>query len=355
MALADWVLGGSRGGLTSEQKKQINESYKPGSYGHSTYSGLGRKPNSSSGSSGSSSGGSSGGGGASAPAYDPYAAYQAQLQAIYEEQRRAAEEAERRKREAAQAAYDKNMAAMNNAYNSQLNSLKSNQESTLGVLQSNYDQGVAGVNKQADAANQQAYINYMMSKRDLPQQLTAQGISGGAAESTMAGLFNNYGNSRNTIDSGRNDSLADLLAGYNSDKATAQQNYNSALSNLEAQKAAQQMQLEQNLANMIADAETTNYEQQFALSQDYINQMAAVQQAAAEAAQKASARSYSANNKGKSVSTSQSNVDWSKTAAYQRALANYKAGYSVDDVIQDLGTSGLDAASIQQILAAMGF
>ena len=55
MALADWVLGGSRGGLTSEQKKQINESYKPGSYGHSTYSGLGRKPNSSSGSGGSSS------------------------------------------------------------------------------------------------------------------------------------------------------------------------------------------------------------------------------------------------------------------------------------------------------------
>ena len=103
------------------------------------------------------------------------------------------------------------------------------------------------MNKQADNAQQQAYINYMMSKRDLPQQLTAQGISGGAAESTMAGLYNNYGNSRNTIDSGRNDSLADLLAGYNSDKATAQQNYNSALSNLETQKASQQMQLEQNL------------------------------------------------------------------------------------------------------------
>lgn len=253
------------------------------------------------------------------------------LQAQYEAQRRAAEEAERRKREAAQAAYDKNVAAMNNAYNSQLNSLKSNQESTLGVLQSNYDQGVAGVNKQADAANQQAYINYMMSKRDLPQQLTAQGISGGAAESTMAGLYNNYGNSRNTIDSGRNDSLADLLAGYNSDKATAQQNYNSALSNLEAQKASQQMQLEQNLANMIADAETTNYEQQFALSQDYISQMAAVQQAAAEAAQKAASTSYSASNKGKSVSTNQ----------YQEEINNMYQKYLKQQI--DLGLTG-DAA-----------
>ena len=178
MALADWVLGGSRGGLTSEQKKQINESYKPGSYGHSTYSGLGRKPNSSSSSGGSSSkgssGGSSSGGGASAPAYDPYAAYQAQLQAIYEEQRRAAEEAERRKREAAQAAYNRNMAALGSAYQNQLSGLKQNYESALGTLENDYNQGVDGVNKQADNAQQQAYINYMMSKRDLGQQMSAQ-------------------------------------------------------------------------------------------------------------------------------------------------------------------------------------
>lgn len=292
---------------------------------------------------------------AASPTYNPYADFQAQLQAQYEAQQRAAEEAMRRKQEAAQAAYDRNMGALNNTYNTQLNGLKGNYDSSMGVLQGNYEQGVAGVNKQADGANQQAYINYMMSKRDLPQQLTAQGISGGAAESTMAGLYNNYGNSRNTIDAGRNDSLADLALQLDNNKASAKQNYNNQRSQLEAQKAAQQMQLENNLANMIADAETANYDQQFALSQDYINKMAAIQQEAAKASQKAAARAYSASNKGPAVDTKQSGMKLDKTAAYQRALANYKAGSTVDEVIQDLGASGMDAASIQQILAAMGF
>lgn len=358
MALADWVLGGSRGGLTSEQKKQINESYKPGSYGHSTYSGLGRKPNSSSSSGGSSSkgssGGSSSGGGASVPAYDPYAAYQAQLQAIYEEQRRAAEEAERRKREAAQAAYDRNMAALGSAYQNQLSGLKQNYESTLGTLENDYNQGVDGVNKQADNAQQQAYINYMMSKRDLGQQMSAQGLSGGAAESTLAGLYNEYGNSRNTIDSGRNDNLASLRNSYDSSKASALQSYNGQLSDAEAAKLAYEMQLEQNLANAIADAASVNYDQQFALSQNYLSQLSDIQQAQAAATQKASAQSYSAGNSTRSVSTRQAGVAGSGSNAYRLAQQVYSSYQNPDDVVDALMLSGVSNQDILDILNQMG-
>ena len=54
------------------------------------------------------------------------------------------------------------MTALNNSYNTMQNSLKGNYNSTLGQLEQNYNTGVAGVNKQADNAQQQAYINYMM-------------------------------------------------------------------------------------------------------------------------------------------------------------------------------------------------
>ena len=298
-------------------------------------------------SSGSSSGGVS---------YNPYADYMAQIQAIYAQQQAAAEAAERQKREAAQKAYDRNMAALNTAYNNQLATLKGNYDSTLTQLQGNYDQGAAGVNRNADSAQQQAYINYMMGKRDLPQQMAAQGLSGGAAESTLAGMYNSYGNSRNAIDTDRNQSLADLLHDLNNSKESALQAYNGQVSDAEAARLAYQMQLEQNLAAAIADAATTNYDQQFQISSNYLAQMGDLQSKMASAAQKAASTTYSANNANAAVSTSQGGgiTDWSKTVAAQRAKDLILSGGSVDDVIADLGSLGLNSTNIALILQSMG-
>ena len=110
------------------------------------------------------------------------------LQSFYAQQQAAAAALEAQRRAAAQAAYDRSMTALNNSYNTMQNSLKGNYNSTLGQLEQNYNTGVAGVNKQADNAQQQAYINYMMNKRDMGQQLAAQGLSGGASESALAGI-----------------------------------------------------------------------------------------------------------------------------------------------------------------------
>ena len=151
------------------------------------------KNNTSSGSSGGSysygssynrGSGSRGGGGssaavnapaASAPVVqtNPYADWLAQQQAVIEAAAAA-------KRQAAQAAYDRSMNALNSAYSSSKDLLGQNYNSSLGTMQEAYDNGVAGVNRQADKTQNQAYINYMLSKRDLPQMMTAQGINGGA-------------------------------------------------------------------------------------------------------------------------------------------------------------------------------
>lgn len=45
----------------------------------------------------------------------------------------------------------------------------------------------------------QAYIQYMLQQRNLPQQLRANGINGGATETTLGDMNNTYMNNRNAI------------------------------------------------------------------------------------------------------------------------------------------------------------
>ena len=227
------------------------------------------------------------------------------LQSFYAQQQAAAAALEAQRRAAAQAAYDRSMAALNSSYNTMQNSLKGNYNSTLGQLEQNYNTGVAGVNKQADNAQQQAYIYYMMNKRDLGQLLAAQGLSGGASESALAGMYNNYGNSRNTIDSGRNDSLADLMNDWNTNKASALQAYNSQLAEMAMQKANAVQQLENNLANLIANAATANYDAQFSLSSDYLSKMMDLASRGGSYASAVANRAYSPTNALLTASTQQ--------------------------------------------------
>lgn len=90
----------------------------------------------------------------------------------------------------------------------------------------NLDYSTGQVNNAADKALQEAYINKMMTLKKLPQTLSAQGLNGGVAESTTAGLYNNYGNARNEIETERLDQIGAL-----------QQAYNNNMAQLEAQRA----------------------------------------------------------------------------------------------------------------------
>ena len=295
------------------------------------------------------------GGGSSSSAANYYAAMLAQVQAAQDAAARRAEELARQKQEAAQAAYDKNMGYLNEAYANRSNLLQQNYNDALAQLQASYDSGARGVNQNADSAQQQAYINYMMSKRDLPQALVAQGLTGGMSESALAGMYNSYGNNRNTIDRGRNDSLATLLDTLNSNKSTALQNYNNQLSADDQQKMAYQLQLEQALANQSAEILQNKYDTLQNLDNTYTQQMLALQQAQAEAAAKAASRSYSSGGGNSSVSTSQGDTDITKTPAYKRALSLYQtAGVTPQVGYDDLVAGGASQTTIDQILAALG-
>lgn len=150
---------------------------------------------------------------------------------------------------AAQAAYDRGMGALNSAYDAQLNSLNSNLNETKNQLANQYNYSRGNINSDAADSLKQAYINRMLSERNLGQQMSAQGLSGGATETTLANMLNNYGNARNNITTQQNKSLADLEQNYGSNLSQAMQAYNSAVANANLQKAQQAIALENALSN----------------------------------------------------------------------------------------------------------
>ena len=152
-------------------------------------------------------------------------------------------------RAAAQSAYDRGMGALNSAYENQLSSLTDNLNSTRSQLENQYNRSKQNIIDDATASLRQAYINKMMSEKNLGQQMAALGLTGGATETTLANMLNKYGNARNEINTTQNKNLANLEGNYSDNLAQAMQAYNSAVASANLQKAQQAIQLENALAN----------------------------------------------------------------------------------------------------------
>lgn len=228
MALADWALSESRGGYTKDQRKTINEMPKEQ---QSTYTGLGRQ-NQTGGSTATGGGGYSGGGGGGSVGGGASYDYNSILASLRAEQEAAAREAYERRRAAA----DEFRA------------------SALAAADENYNYGAGVLNKANDKSLQESYIANMLAKRNLGQNLAYAGKSGGAAESTLLGIENNYGSARGAVESSRQSGLASLANQRAQDRAAAQQQYsqymmgasddlNSTLQKIRSDAATQQAQL----------------------------------------------------------------------------------------------------------------
>lgn len=230
-----------RGGTTGQNLTSSPYSY-PGSVGYSSGggdAGIDRPKTTTSGGSSSSSKSSSTASNM-ANAYNALlAAYKQNDYSDYLNQMRAA----------AQGAYDRGMSALNSAYDNQMSSLSDNLNETRNQLANQYNRSKQSITDDAANSLRQAYINRMLSERNLGQQMTAQGLNGGATETTLANMLNNYGNARNNINAQQNRSLADLEGNYSNNLSQALQAYNSAVANANLQKAQQAMTLENALAN----------------------------------------------------------------------------------------------------------
>lgn len=293
----------------------------------------------------SSSSGSGGSGGSYVSAgydssvMDAYLDYMNQLQ---EQQRQAAD-----------ATYNSNVAAMNNAYEQRSGLLKNNLDSTLKNLQTDYDASKASINNDAEKSSREAYINSMLSKKNLAQNMAAQGLSGGASETTMAGMENNYGNARNEIATTANENLGNLLDLYNKNRNSAQQAYNDQIAADALQKAQYMTQFENDRQNMLAQAYDSQLSKLMSLDPSFVAAMSGytTSQAGYTPTQQAAA-----SNKVNNVSTTQSGGTGGSTRNWylNRARQLRQSGRSDASIAQDLASQGIGNSTIQYILSQLG-
>jgi len=132
--------------------------------------------------------------------------------------------------------------------------LTENYNRALATLQQNHNQQVNSLQQNADDSLRQAYINYMLNQKGINQTLANQGINGGATESILANLYNNYGSNRNTIAKELQNGLADLGASYNSNVSDLANSYGSNLADVLADYYNSAASTKENYANKIASA-----------------------------------------------------------------------------------------------------
>lgn len=152
-------------------------------------------------------------------------------------------------RAAAEQAYGNAKARLEDAWGSTLSSLEDNRNSALNQIRQNYDYTSGKAQDDANKSLREAYVNYMMNKKNMGQNLSAMGVSGGTSESSLANMYNNYGNSRNNINTTLADNLASLLNAYQNNVASVNQAYNSQYADARNNYMANLNQLESALAN----------------------------------------------------------------------------------------------------------
>lgn len=182
--------------------------------------------------------------------------YLNQMQSAISAAQQQAKEAQERTEAQLKAAQEAQRKAREEAYNR-----------SAAQQKTDYEYGQGQLNSATDSALQQAYINRMMQQRNLAQSLAAQGLNGGTSETTTAGLYNNYNNSRNALETERANQLSSLLNTY--------QNNMAQLENQKASgDAADLTQYQTNLANLTAN----NANNLISLMQGYANMASSVPQ-----------------------------------------------------------------------------
>ena len=127
-------------------------------------------------------------------------------------------------------AYVNDAAKAKNIYEGQFATNKKNLATTLA-------QNNATTNANYDNSARQAYVDYMRKQKALPSQLQALGVRGGATESGLLNLYNNYGTEHAANEQQRN---ADLTAN--------RQAYNDAYNKLVSDRSTYLMDYEKDLA-----------------------------------------------------------------------------------------------------------
>lgn len=190
------------------------------------------------------------------------------------------QQAREQQRQNAQNAYNRNASAINSMYSNRLSGLNSRYNEGRSALDASHAAQQEAIRKAKEEAQRQAYISSMVAERDLEQNLSAQGLSGGASETTLAKMRNNYANNRNSNEEEYLNASADIGMAYQNELANLESQYLQLQDALEAAKAQAVMQNENALAN--SEASIIGQFVDYASNLDYLNASSALNLAGQE-------------------------------------------------------------------------
>ena len=105
-----------------------------------------------------------------------------------------------------------------------LQSIKQAQAADNALLEQKHNQEVEKANKNYETAARDAYVTYQKSSQELPEHLSAQGITGGASETAKVNLQTAYADALAKGNTAKENSITDLNNAYmNSLKSLANQ------------------------------------------------------------------------------------------------------------------------------------
>lgn len=170
--------------------------------------------------------------------------------------------------------YNSNSASIESEYANALKALGANLSDTENLLKSQYDTSQNTLEEQRRRALQEAYIQRMMEQKSLSDTLADYGLSGGATESVLSNLLNNYRGNRNSIENNATVALRDLLEKYNSNVASARERYNTSLQQTQNNRLNAMRGLADSLAAAQANAENARTQARAGAYDDLYNTLA---------------------------------------------------------------------------------
>lgn len=151
-------------------------------------------------------------------------------------------------------AFNTNSANLEDYYTAVMNALGLNLSDTENLLRSQLAQNQQTLEDERRRALQEQYLSRMLAEKNLADRLDAYGLRGGASESVMADLLNNYMNGRASVEEKTQASLADLLQNYLTNLSNARQAYNQNVMGAAQNRLNARQQLANNLAESQANA-----------------------------------------------------------------------------------------------------
>jgi hypothetical protein len=137
--------------------------------------------------------------------------------------------------------FDQNMRGIDQSYNYAAERLRNNYNNTVDDLKYTFQNSQRELRANTENSLKEAYIKNMQNQKNFGQNMASKGLTGGASQTALASMNNNYSSGRNAINQNSENNLKNLQTTYQQNLTSAANAYNEGLNNLELQRLRDEM------------------------------------------------------------------------------------------------------------------